>query len=331
MTPNFRWVFIKLLIFTLVTIAITIQLAATIGNFKLFSQPYELSASFTDATGLLRGDVVKAAGVTVGRVEQITINDGIAEVTMTIEEENTLPNNLGAEIRYRNLVGQRMITLVPADGVEATGDFSDGDDIVLERTRPAFDLSVLFNGLRPLIRSTNPDDINVVAQELTKAFTGRADDVESFLANLNDLNEMFVSKDAELTELLNGVNIVTEDLASRDAQLRRTLASFSDFLGDLDRSRGDLNAALKTLDKAAVDINRFVKKNDENITGSLDSLAIVLDAVNDRREDLRGAIQALPSMLEAIERVNAYGQWQNVHLIDVCKDDTGMCGTRGTP
>ena len=54
--------------------------------------------------------VVKAAGVTVGRVEQITINDGIAEVTMTIEEENVLPDNLGAEIRYRNLVGQRMIT-----------------------------------------------------------------------------------------------------------------------------------------------------------------------------------------------------------------------------
>lgn len=331
MIPSFRWVFVKLLIFTIVTIVITIQLAATIGNFKLFSEPYELTASFTDATGLLRGDVVKAAGVTVGRVETITVRDGIAEVTMTIEEHNVLPNNLGAEVRYRNLIGQRMITLVPATGVEATGDFADGDAITLDRTRPAFDLSVLFNGLRPLIRSTNPDDINLVARELTTALAGRGDEVESFLSNITDVSDMLASKDAELSELLDGVNVVTEDLAGRDAQLQRTLASFSNFLGDLDRSRGDLDRALTTLDEAALKINRFVKRNDENITGSLDSLAIVLDAVNDRREDLRGAIEALPAMLEGIERVNAYGEWQNVHLIDVCKDDTGTCGTRGTP
>jgi phospholipid/cholesterol/gamma-HCH transport system substrate-binding protein len=329
--PSFRWVFVKLIIFTLVTIVITVQLAATIGNFKLFDHPYELSASFTDATGLLRGDVVKAAGVTVGRVESISIDNGIAEVTMSIDEENVLPNNLGAEIRYRNLVGQRMVTLVPASGIEATGDLSDGDEISLERTRPAFDLSVLFNGLRPLIRSTDPNDINLVARELTTALEGRGDDVESFLRNVTDLSEMVASKDAELGELLDGVNVVTEDLADRDAQLQRTLASFSNFLGDLDRSRRDLDVALRTLDDAAADINRFVKENDENITGSLDSLAIVLDAVNDRREDLRGAIAGLPAMLEAIQRVTAYGEWQNVHLIDVCKDDTGTCGTRGTP
>ena len=36
----------------------------------------EITAELTDASGLLRGDVVKAAGVTVGRVEEIGIRDG---------------------------------------------------------------------------------------------------------------------------------------------------------------------------------------------------------------------------------------------------------------
>jgi phospholipid/cholesterol/gamma-HCH transport system substrate-binding protein len=328
MMPSLRSVAIKLVLFTVVTIIVTVWLASAIGNFQLFAQPYELQAAFTDTTGLLRGDVVKAAGVTVGRVEEIGIDKGIARVTMSINEDNELPNNLGAEVRYRNLIGQRMITLVPLPEVEATGSFEPGDEIPLEHTKPAFDLSVLFNGLRPLIRSTNPDDINLVARELTKSFEGRGETVESFLSNLSAISQTVASKDAQLTQLLEGVNVVTEDLAGRDDQLRRTLASFSDFLGDLVASRDDLNAALKILDDAALEIRELVRRNDENITASLDDLEIILDAVNDRREDLRGAIEKLPGMLEAIERVNSYGQWQNTHLVNVCRDDTGECGGR---
>jgi phospholipid/cholesterol/gamma-HCH transport system substrate-binding protein len=331
MMPSLRWVAAKLLIFTAVTLVVTVWLASAIGNFKLFAQPYELTASFSDASGLLRGDVVKAAGVTIGRVESITIDRGIAKVTMSIDEKNSLPNNLGAEVRYRNLIGQRMVTLVPSPGVEATGEFESGDDIALERTKPAFDLSVLFNGLRPLIRSTNPNDINLVARELTKSLEGRGQNVESFLANLTSISRMLASKDSELDQLLDGLNVVTEDVAGRDAQLRRTLAAFSDFLGDMEASRGDLDQALLALDDAAGRIDKLVTQNDENITASIDDLAVILDAVNDRREDLRGAIQNLPGMLEAIERVTAYGEWQNAHLIDVCRDDTGTCGTRARP
>jgi phospholipid/cholesterol/gamma-HCH transport system substrate-binding protein len=331
MMESLRWVIAKLVIFTIVTLVVTVWLASAIGNFKLFAQPYEITASFTDASGLLRGDVVKAAGVTIGRVDGISVDRGVAKVTMSIDENNALPDNLGAEIRYRNLIGQRMVTLVPMPGVDATGDLEGGDEIGLERTKPAFDLSVLFNGLRPLIRSTNPNDINLVAHELTKSLEGRGQDVESFLSNVTAISEMLASKDAELDQLLDGLNVVTEDVAGRDAQLRHTLASFSDFLGDLEASRGDLDQALLALDDAAQRIDRLVTRNDENITASIDDLSIILDAVNDRREDLRGAVQNLPVMLEAIERVTSYGQWQNVHLIHACRDDTGNCGSRATP
>ncbi len=66
--PGFRWVAVKLTLFTVVTVIVTSGLAAIIGNFKFFSSPYVVTAQFEDATGLLQGDVVKAAGVTIGRV-----------------------------------------------------------------------------------------------------------------------------------------------------------------------------------------------------------------------------------------------------------------------
>ncbi len=91
---------------------------------------------------------------------------------LSLDEGTQIPRGVGAEVRYRNLVGQRMVTLVETDSSES-GFLSDGDSIPLERTKPAFDLSVLFNGLRPLIRSTDPEDINIVTREVVAALKGR--------------------------------------------------------------------------------------------------------------------------------------------------------------
>src|SRR5687768_10805981 len=164
MMPNFRWIAVKLGVFTVVTIIITMWLAAIIGNLRLGSSPYVVTAEFSDASGVLKGDAVKAAGVTVGRVKDIRVEDGIAKVDLAIDEEIQLPEGMSVAIRFRNLVGQRMVSFFGEGDPETS--LEDGDVIPLAETKPAFDLTALFNGLRPLIRSTTPADINIVSREV---------------------------------------------------------------------------------------------------------------------------------------------------------------------
>jgi phospholipid/cholesterol/gamma-HCH transport system substrate-binding protein len=329
-TGSFRWTAIKLAIFTIVTVVVTLWLASVIGNFRLLAKPYEITAEFTDATGLLRGDVVKAAGVTIGRVERIEIRNGMAVVTMSIEEDVDLPADLEAEVRFRNLIGQRMVVLQPKDGSDG-GLTEPGDTIALEDTESAFDLSALFNGLRPVIRSTSPEDINTVTRALTQALEGRSKDVEAFLGNVADLSRTIAAKDQSLSALLDNLNIVTSDLAGRDSQLQATLADIESFLADVAASRDDLNQAVVSLDDAARRLERVVERNDDDIEAEIRDLSTLLDAVGDKRADLRAAVRALPEMLVGVERTSNYGEWSMVHLIHVCKDDFGTCGTRGTP
>ena len=346
MNENLSWVSLKLVVFTVFTIVVTVWLASIIGNLRLFSQPYQIRAEFSDATGLLGGDVVKAAGVTVGRVDGIAIDDGIAVVTMTIDEGIELPRDLSAEIRFRNLIGQRMVTLVEGEGASGDELIEPGDVITLERTEAAFDLSSLFNGLRPLIRSTSPHDINVVTEELVAALEGRSGDVESLLTNVADISDVLASRDQELSRLLDGLNTVTSDLAARDRQLRSTLRDLNRFVTEFAAGRHELAAALESLDEAASRLQPLLDRNDENIDAELRDLAILLDAVSDKRADLRAAVRSLPEVLLAVERALSYGEWSMIHLIDVCKDDLTLtepsspqpdppgnkdCGGRGTP
>jgi phospholipid/cholesterol/gamma-HCH transport system substrate-binding protein len=342
MTGNIRWVSLKLLVFTAVTIAVTTWLAAIIGNFALFSSPYAIEAEFTDATGLLKGDVVKAAGVTVGRVSDIVIENGLALVTIEIDDDVDLPTDLSAEIRFRNLIGQRMITLIQGDAPFTTASLGSGDNAVAQsdvmepgdvipfsRTKPAFDLTALFNGLRPLIQSTSAADINIVTEALTEALGGRSQEIKTLLGNVAALSDTLASKDQQLSSLLSNVNTVTDDLNARDQQLQGTLADIDDFLGDLSASRGDLQDAIVTLDDAAQRLDRLVVRNGEDLEDELDDLSEILDVVDNRKKELNSVIRSLPAFLVGVERVSNYGQWSQVYLVNVCKDDLGTCGTRG--
>lgn len=326
MTGNFRWVAVKLGAFTIVTIIVTVWLAAVIGNLRLGSSPYTVTAEFSDASGVLKGDAVKSAGVTIGRVQAIRVEDGIAKVDLSIDESVDLPSGLSVAIRFRNLVGQRMVTFF-GEGDPVTS-MTPGEVIPLDRTRPAFDLTALFNGLRPLIRSTAPADINIVSREVLAALQGRSSDLEGFLANVAEISEVLGTKDAQLSELLNGFNMVTADLAGRGDQLNTTLGAMNKFLTQLSADSDSLSEALTTLDDASTRLRRIVADNDERIASSVDDLAILLDAVDDKRVDLRTALKALPDMLFAVERSNSYGQWSGIHLINACKDDLGTCGSR---
>ena len=331
MIGSIRWTAIKLGIFTIVTIVVTTWLASIIGNFQLFEKPYEVTAEFTDVTGLLQGDVVKAAGVTVGRVESIAVEDGVARVTMSLDEGVQIPEGVRAQVRFRNLIGQRLISFAETGNSGGPGMLEPGDVIPLERTDPAFDLSLLFNGLRPLIRSTEPADINIVARALVEGLKGREDELSGFLSNVADISTTLATKDTEIGVLLTNLNEVTGDLAGRGQQLNSTLADLNTFFGAIQESEDDLEGALVSLDDAATSFDRIIAKNDENIEAELDDLQVLLDAVDDKRGDLRAALRSLPEFLEAVQRVNSYGQWGNAHLVDVCKDDLGTCGSRWMP
>ena len=98
---------IKLVAFFAVCAVFTGYLAFTIGNIHLFQKTYKLSATFDDATGLGRDDNVKVAGVVVGKVNGVQLDQGRARVTFQVRKDVKVPTDSSAAIRWRNLLGQR--------------------------------------------------------------------------------------------------------------------------------------------------------------------------------------------------------------------------------
>src|SRR5437588_2607990 len=163
-------VVVKLLLFFAVCAVLTAYLASTIGNIHLFEHTYKLTATFDDATGLLRDDNVKVAGVVVGKVGSVTIDQGKAKVQFTVKDSVKVPVDSSVAIRWRNLIGQRYLYVYPGNSSTV---FKGGDTVTT--TRSVVDVGELFNRLGPIVQAIDPHQVNTFLDTIVQALDGNTD------------------------------------------------------------------------------------------------------------------------------------------------------------
>ncbi len=109
-------------------IAALIYLSITLGNVTLFgSNYYSATAVFDSITGLREGATVEIAGVQVGKVTGIGLEDDMALVEMDILRKVKLSDDSIASIRTKGVIGEKFIKLSPGGSDEY---IEDGGDIV---------------------------------------------------------------------------------------------------------------------------------------------------------------------------------------------------------
>ena len=74
---------------------------------------YDLLAVFPTVAGLRVGAAVEIAGVPVGRVQDIRLDDYAAAVTLRIDKQVPLQDDAIASIRTRGLIGEKYVRVSP--------------------------------------------------------------------------------------------------------------------------------------------------------------------------------------------------------------------------
>src|SRR2546422_3461059 len=236
---------IKLAIFAVITIAATSVLAISIANTDL-SSTNDYTARFSDATLLLPGDDVRIAGVRVGQVEDVGIVDRKqAEVKFSVSAGRKLPAGVTAQIKFRNLVGQRYIALGQGASSDPNAVLKPGGNIPIERTRPALDLTELFNGFKPLFQALSPNDVNKLSYELIQVLQGEGGTVENLLAHTASLTSALADKDKVIGDLINNLNGVLDTVNSRGPQLSDLIVTLQQLVSGLAKDRKPIGDAVE--------------------------------------------------------------------------------------
>jgi len=102
-------------IFVLIGVLALGYLSFKLGKIDMFSSGYyTVYAEFDKIGGIRKGSVVEIAGVPVGSVERVRINDKYnAEVEIKILNSIKLPDDSFASIRTKGLIGEKYIQITP--------------------------------------------------------------------------------------------------------------------------------------------------------------------------------------------------------------------------
>src|ERR1700712_5964236 len=137
------------------------SLFAVFGQLR-FEKTQSYRAVFTNVTGLKIDDFVRIAGVEVGKVQDLVVQDDSSVlVDFTANDSVVLTEGNRAVIRYDDLIGGRHLALV--EGTGGTKKVNPGDTIPVARTSPALDLDALIGGFWALFSALNPNPGNRLA------------------------------------------------------------------------------------------------------------------------------------------------------------------------
>jgi len=128
--------------FVLLGLAAVLYLAIQVGSARFFgSDSYTLEARFSSASGVNPGSRVEIAGVRVGTVKDVILNDRFfAIVTLELPNKLQLDDDTIASVKTAGLIGDRFIDLSPG----GSGMTLEAGDLIVD-TESALDIESLIS------------------------------------------------------------------------------------------------------------------------------------------------------------------------------------------
>ncbi len=110
-------------IFIILGLLCLAYLSVKLGDVSLFgTEQYTVKARFANVTGLKKGAAVEIAGVRVGKVSNIRLDDYEADVELLIDPDVKLQEDVIASIRTQGIIGDKYIKIKSGGADEYIGD-----------------------------------------------------------------------------------------------------------------------------------------------------------------------------------------------------------------
>lgn len=317
---------IKLIAFLLVTSMATYVLAATITNAS-FGSANSYYAIFHDATGLLAGDDVRIAGVRVGTIESVALarDPGspdkatapfVAKVKFSVTRDRPLTNWVQAKLRFRNLVGQRYLSIEQGSAIPGVAEqpLHANGVIPLSQTTDALDLNTLFAGFKPLFAALDPNEMNDLSMQIIQTLQGEGGTVDNLMQKTADLTSAIADKDKVIGDLIDNLSSVLDTLGQRDDKLANLIDQLQRWVSGLSADRTQIGDSISGINSLASSTSGLLQATRPQLKQDVVDLTGLAQTLNNGSGIIDGVLQRLPNKVASLTRTATYGSWFNFYL-----------------
>lgn len=253
---------------------------------------YTVHAEFKDALNLPTRAHVKIGGTDIGVVTAIGARNFVADITMRVRADITLPEGTTAELRQATPLGDMFVALtLPEDhGQQA---LRDGDTIGLDHTSVGASVEELMMSVSMLLNGGVLNQVARITTEMDSMFAGRGPQLSHLIVELTDVLGALNRRTDQIDGVLTGLNDLMGDLNSRKAELGRAADAFPPLIGVIADNNKAITALIAKVTVTMNALGDFTNTTGPQLTGLFNSVQKLMSGFTEMGDNLSGSLAAL--------------------------------------
>ena len=312
----------KFVVFGVICAVLMVVLGLKLGNLSLFSSRAGYSAQLHDVTGLNAGDPVELAGVPVGQVSSVAVQRGHALVGLSINPSVTVRTTTEVGLRWRNVLGQKVVYLYPASGGRA---MPPGSTVPLSHDVSDASVNALLNSLGPLLQAINPQQANAFVENVSGALQGDTAEIDQLINNGATVAKTVGDLNLQVGTVIDSLDQVLTAVASRSGDLQSLVTNLQTVGASLAAHNSTLDDVVNNLSAVSGDLAQLVSNNRPNLDGSINDLNTVMTELDQHQQELSQGLSSIGAGLAPYTQISAWGQWFQIQPVYTCLANETSC------
>jgi len=263
--------------FTLVAAILLGYMTLTVGKFQ-FGPTTNVKAIFDSASGVVKDAVVMVAGVEVGHIKNIDLENNKAVMNITLNEDIKISKNVKAVIRAKSLLGEKFVELIPfkSDEVLQTGDVIKNTLTPVEIDQLVTTLGPILIRLGPVLEKVNPEDITDMFKTISAGLKGKEQYISRIIMNTDQLLTFFTSNEGRFSRIMGNVDSLSYDarnmLSTNRPGINRIVNNTDKIMNDFGNRSDKLAQRIDVITANLQDVTNDFQKNTPAIIKKVDSI-----------------------------------------------------------
>jgi phospholipid/cholesterol/gamma-HCH transport system substrate-binding protein len=275
-----------------------------------YATSLQYRAKFAEAGGIYVGNDVTLSGIKVGVVTDVSLDDGDALVSFTVNSKYPLGSETTAHIRTGSLLGQRVLSLESA----GSGTLKRTEPIPTSRTSSPYSLSDAVGELTTNTAGTDTEQLNQSLDTLSTTLDQIAPQLGPTFDGLTRLSKSLNSRNESLAELLKSASNVTGILSERSQQVNSLILNANDLLAVLVQRRQAIVGLLANTSAVSKQLVGLVADNEKELAPTLEHLNKVNAILVKNRDNLAKAIPGAAKYQTTLSEAVSSGAYYTAYV-----------------
>lgn len=235
-----------------------------------------------NAAGLVKGSAIKAAGIPVGVIKEIRLENGKARVEVTVMADVGLTRSASVALKSNGILGDKSVEVYP--GTVGDPELEDGGQILIVAQGGGLDdvmgqVSELAASLKDVAKNLK----EAVSEDGTeKHILGRiVKNIEKLTTDLSQMTGENKDKIGEIVDQVNNITSTLDDLINDESDKgfkktwKTTMESLNNSMKNIEDITGKINRGEGTIGKLISD-----EQTAEDVSSAIEGISGLVDTAN---------------------------------------------------